>query len=260
MPQIFIILGLVVLYMTAWFVVGTVRNRNDVADEAWGLGFIFVALISMILNNRFFSFPSSLVLIIVTIWALRLYLHIARRHAGKPEDPRYMTFRHDWKKHFLLRSYLQIYLLQGVLLFLVSFPVTVLNLLPPTTNVPLAFIGLSVWIIGFYYEVMGDLQLRRFIANPENKGKLMTSGLWKYTRHPNYFGEITMWWGIFVISYAVTGSIWGIIGPITITILLLFVSGVPLLEKNYRGRPDWEDYKAKTSVIVPWPPKRTQHE
>jgi steroid 5-alpha reductase family enzyme len=255
-PQILIILLLVSLYMTAWFVVGLVRNRNDVADEAWGLGFIFVAVVSMYLNARFANIISLFTLVIISLWAFRLYLHISKRHADKPEDPRYLAFRHDWKKHFLLRSYFQIYLLQGLLLFLVSMPVILLNLLPPSPYITLLLIGLGVWVIGFYYEVTGDSQLRKFISNPENKGKLMTSGLWKYTRHPNYFGEITMWWGIFIISYGATGSVWGVIGPITITILLLFISGVPLVENGYRGRPEWESYKKRTSVIIPWPPKK----
>ena len=119
----------------------------------------------------------------------------------------------------------------------------------------LVIIGFIVWLIGFYFESVGDKQLANFIHNPENKGKLMTEGLWKYSRHPNYFGEVTQWWGIWIIALSVPYGWVAIIGPITITILILFVSGVPLLEKKYKGRSDFEAYKKRTSIFIPLPPK-----
>jgi steroid 5-alpha reductase family enzyme len=112
-----------------------------------------------------------------------------------------------------------------------------------------------VWILGYIFEVIGDRQLQHFVAQPDNRGKLMTSGLWKYSRHPNYFGELTMWWGIWLISLSVTNGLLTIIAPLTITFLLRFVSGVPLLEKKYAGNPDWEIYRRKTSVLIPLPPR-----
>lgn len=119
----------------------------------------------------------------------------------------------------------------------------------------LDMVGLVVWGIGFFFEVIGDRQLQLFVARPENRGKLMTSGLWKYSRHPNYFGELTMWWGIWLISVSVVGGVWTILAPITITVLLRYVSGVPLLEKKYTGNPEWEIYRQKTSVLIPLPPR-----
>jgi steroid 5-alpha reductase family enzyme len=115
--------------------------------------------------------------------------------------------------------------------------------------------GFLVWGFGFYFESTGDRQLKEFISNPENKGKIMNKGLWQYSRHPNYFGEVTQWWGIFIIALSIPGSSFTIIGPLTITILILFVSGIPLLEKKYAGRPDFEEYKKRTSVFVPLPPR-----
>jgi steroid 5-alpha reductase family enzyme len=120
----------------------------------------------------------------------------------------------------------------------------------------LTAIGFAVWLVGFYFESIGDKQLNQFIKNPNNKGKLMNSGLWRYSRHPNYFGEVTQWWGIWLISINAINGIFGIIGPITITILILFVSGVPLLENKYKGRKDFEEYKMKTSAFIPLPPKK----
>ena len=117
------------------------------------------------------------------------------------------------------------------------------------------YIGVVVWLIGFYFEVVGDLQLSRFLANPSNKGTLMTSGLWRYTRHPNYFGEVTQWWGIYLIAVSVPYGWVGIIGPALITILILKVSGIPLLEKHKAGQPEWEAYKSRTSKFIPLPPR-----
>jgi steroid 5-alpha reductase family enzyme len=131
-------------------------------------------------------------------------------------------------------------------------PVLFINL---GTGGPLGFfdlVGFLVWITGFYFESTGDAQLARFVRDPINKGKIMQSGLWKYTRHPNYFGEVTQWWGIFIISLSVPFGIFTIIGPLTITYLILFVSGVPMLEKKYAGRADFEAYKKRTSVFFPW--------
>lgn len=242
------------LYMNFWFLISLFKKRNDLADEAWGLGFVILAWLSYLITGDL-NLPALLVNILVSTWGFRLFLHIYKRHQGKPEDSRYLIWRKDWGKWFVLRSYLQIYLLQGLMLFLVSIPVLIINRKPENFLNVLSFIGFAIWLIGFFFESVGDSQLSTFIKNPENKGKLMQEGLWKYTRHPNYFGEVTQWWGIWLIVFSVSNSIVGIIGPITITILILFVSGVPLLEKKYAGRADFEEYKKRTSIFIPLPPK-----
>lgn len=241
-------------YMNLWFVISILRNRNDVADEAWGLGFVILAWSAMWLSGLNTT-TSILVNCLVSVWGLRLAWHINKRHRGNPEDSRYQTWRREWSKWFYLRSYLQIFIFQGLLLYLVSLPVLIVNL--NSTGGPglYAVLGALVWIFGFIFESISDKQLAEFIKNPANKGKIMQSGLWRYSRHPNYFGEVTQWWGIWLIALGVPNGWVGIIGPLTITILILKVSGIPLLEKKMEGRPEFENYKERTSKFIPLPPK-----
>jgi steroid 5-alpha reductase family enzyme len=240
-------------YMTLWFVVSVWKKRNDIADIAWGIGFVFVSWTSFLLSP--FSLRALVVNMFVTIWGFRLAWHIFTRNRGKPEDFRYLVWRKTWK-HFYIRSYFQIYMLQGLFLYLISIPVLAINFSGYQGITLFDFIGISIWVIGFYFESVGDLQLKRFVSNPAHKGKIMQEGLWQYSRHPNYFGEVTQWWGIFVMALSVPSGIYSIIGPLTISILILFVSGIPLLEQKYAGRPDFEAYKKRTSVFFPLPPKK----
>lgn len=240
-------------YVTLWFFVSLVKRRNDVADIAWGLGFVLMAWLSFYISG--FSFKGLLVNSLVTIWGIRLSIHIYNRNKNKPEDPRYLKWRKAWK-NFYLRSYFQVFILQGVFLFLISLPVLFANSSVSNSFGILEIVGLLVWSFGFYFEVVGDKQLKEFISDPANKGRLMDKGLWKYSRHPNYFGEVTQWWGIFIIALSIPGSLFTIIGPVTITVLILFISGIPLLEKKYTGRSDYEEYKKRTSIFIPLPPRR----
>jgi len=244
-------------YMTSWFLISLIKKRNDTADVAWGLGFVTLAWVSL-----FFSgvptLRGFLVTLLVTIWGIRLALHIYKRNRGKPEDYRYLAWRKEWGKWFFIRSYLQIYLLQGIFLFLIVLPVLFINRGIGESLGLYDLVGIIVWITGFYFESTGDAQLAKFIRDPSNKGKTMQSGLWRYSRHPNYFGEVTQWWGIFIVAISGPGALFTIAGPLTITVLILFVSGVPMLEKKYAGRPDFEAYKKRTSVFFPLPPKKLQ--
>lgn len=261
--------------MVLWFVVSIIAKRNDVADIAWGLGFVVLAWFSYMLFAPLGIKP-VIVNMLVTLWGLRLAFHILIRNCKKSEDRRYNEWRQEWSKigawYFYLRSFFQVYMLQGLLLFIIVIPVLVINqshsifsntsllgifdtYLIADLNL-LDCIGLIIWSTGYFFEVVGDWQLKQFTSNPSNKGKIITTGLWKYSRHPNYFGEVTMWWGIFVLGLASSGTIATLISPLTITFLILFVSGVPMLEKKYRGRKDFEAYKKQTSVFIPLPPKR----
>ena len=241
------------LYMNLWFVFALLKKRNDVADIAWGLGFVLLAWISILISG-FISLRSILIAVLVTIWGVRLAMHIYNRNRSKPEDSRYLAWRKEWGKWFVARSYVQIFLLQGTLLFIIALPIMIVNGSLSTGINLLDYLGLLVWIFGFIFESVGDSQLAQFIKNPENKGKIMQTGLWKYSRHPNYFGEVTQWWGIWLITLSVPNGFFGVIGPITITLLILFVSGIPLLEKKYKGRADFEEYKKRTSIFIPLPP------
>jgi len=250
----YLVLALTLLfYMTCWFIVAVIKKRNDVADIAWGCGFILLAWLAFYLSG--YSFKALLVDFLVTIWGLRLARHIYSRNKDKPEDPRYQQWRKTWK-NFYIRSYLQVFLLQGLFLYLISLPAIYINRSVSGGFGILEVFGLFIWGLGFYFETTGDRQLKEFITDPANKGKLMDRGLWRYTRHPNYFGEVTQWWGIYLIALSIPNSFFTIVGPITITVLILFVSGVPLLEKKYAGRQDFEEYKKRTSMFIPLPQRR----
>lgn len=243
---------LVFIYMTFWFAISIIKKRNDVADFAWGLGFVVVSWVSFLISGP--SLKALVVNILISIWGVRLARHIYRRNSKKPEDKRYAKWRVEWK-NFYLRSFLQVFLLQGLFLFLISLPVLYINYSRGIIG-PIFILGVIIWTFGFYFESTADKQLSSFISEPKNKGKIMDQGLWKYSRHPNYFGEVTQWWGVFVMALSDKGSLWTIIGPITITTLILFVSGIPLLEKKRENDPAFQEYKKKTSVFIPLPPKK----
>lgn len=249
-----ITLGLLVvgLYMALWFIVGQLYRRNDVADVAWGLG--FVVLVWALYINRP-SVQLSLAAILVTIWGVRLSTHIFLRNRNKPEDFRYQQWRKEWGRWFLPRSLAQVYLLQGILLVCISAPLLAMGRNGLDSLKLINLLGMLVWLVGFMFEAIGDLQLKVFLSNAENKGKIMQSGLWKYSRHPNYFGEVLGWWGIWLISFGTPWFVWAIIGPVTITVLILKVSGIPLLEKKYATNKSYQDYARVTSAFIPLPPR-----
>lgn len=240
------------LYMNICFIVAVFLKRNDLADIAWGLGFVLMSWIAFFFSEH--SARSLLVNVLLSIWGLRLTWHITRRNLRKPEDSRYAAWRATWK-HVYLRSYLQIFMLQGVFLYIILFPVLFIHASAPVPLQILDAVGAAIWVVGFAFESVGDRQLKDFLRDPVNKGKIMDKGLWAYSRHPNYFGEVTQWWGIFLLAVPLPGGIVTIVGPLTITMLILFVSGVPLLEKKYTGRPDFEAYKQRTSMFIPLPPR-----
>lgn len=248
-------LSIVVLHILVWFFISVIYKRNDVADLAWGIGFILVSVFSLVLAQNT-SARAIIVVLLVSIWGIRLSSHILQRLKNKPEDARYAAWRKQWGKWFIPRSLFQVFVLQTVLMLIIAYPVWFITLNKPVLLSARDIAGIFIWCIGFYFEVVGDAQLKKFVSDPKNKGKIMQTGLWQYTRHPNYFGEVTMWWGIFILALSHPMGWQTIIGPLTITYLILFVSGVPLLEKKYAGRKDFEAYKAKTSVFFPLPPKQ----
>lgn len=249
------LIAILFVYMSLWFVVSLLKKRNDVADVAWGLGFVLMVWVSFVLSDD--SGIRGLVAgTLVSIWGLRLAWHIHGRNKGKAEDYRYLAWRKEWGTWFYIRSYFQVYLLQGAFLFLIVLPVLLINKNRGGDLGLLDALGVLVWLVGFFFETVGDAQLARFIKNPANKGKLMQDGLWRYTRHPNYFGEVTQWWGLWLIALAVPYGALGIIGPITITFLILKVSGIPMLEKKMKENPEFAEYKRRVSVFLPLLPKK----
>jgi len=246
---------LIFVYFFIFFIVGTLIKNNSIVDMGWGIGFVLVAWF-VFLRSESQPLPQILMTLFVSIWGLRLFYHILKRNLGKPEDFRYATWRKDWGKFVIPRAFLQVYMLQGVFMFLVSLAVILFPSQVSQVSLPVMIVGACIWILGFFFEAVGDYQLKVFIANPDNRGKIMQTGLWRFTRHPNYFGEATMWWGIFLIALSGGTSPIAIIRPITITCLLLFVSGIPLLEKSMKTKPGFEEYASKTSIFIPWFPKK----
>lgn len=241
----------VFLWMNCWFIASLIRKRNDIVDVAWGLGFVLLAWLFLPVPE--WGIRPWIVTMLVTVWGLRLAYHIWRRQRGKSEDPRYAAWRQTWRR-FRLRSYLQIYLLQGALLWVIALPILVIHSSSVSPFGLLDTFGILVWLTGFAFESIADCQLQSFLTH--HRGEIMQQGLWRYSRHPNYFGEVLQWWGIFLIALSVPHGLWTIVSPLTITVLILFVSGIPMLERRYAGRVDFEDYKKRTSVFFPLPPKQ----
>lgn len=248
----FVTVALSVLVFTSlWFLYGERVGRLDIADEAWGLAQPYIVLVALLIAQKY-SISSIILLILTFVWGYRLFNHLHKRHAKSTgEDIRYAQMRARWKKFPRLKSYIYVFLLQGFLMYLLGMG-SMLLVFSKTSWNPLSLFGIAIWVIGFIFEVIADRQLKYFIARPKNKGKIMDQGLWKYSRHPNYFGEVVMWWGIFVFVFINTGNIWSIVTPITITVLIIFVSGIPLTEKHFESNPLWQKYKSKTSALIPW--------
>lgn len=247
---------LLFIYFNIIFIVAQIMKNNSIVDSFWGPGFFLVAGYTFF-QSESKGIKSILILALVTIWAFRLFTHITLRNWNKPEDYRYQNMRKRLGDSFpVLKSYINVFILQGILLYIIALPITSVNNSKIQELSLLNIFGVILWIIGFYFEVVGDKQLKEFKSNIENKDKIMTEGLWRYTRHPNYFGESLMWWGIFFISISNIKEIGLIISPALITLLLLFVSGVPLLERKYKDREDFIEYSKRTNKFFPWFPKK----
>lgn len=249
----------VIVVMHVAFVLAVRSKRFDVVDVAWPVMFTAAAVTSYFFNSRG-GIVQLLVTLLVLIWGFRLGSHIdARRRSSKAEDPRYQALRKKWGASADARAYINIFLLQAVLAMVISLPVMYVNLYTGRTfALSYVYVGFALWLVGFACESVADWQLKTFLAAKKSRDKLMTSGLWHYSRHPNYFGEVAQWWGIYVLALSVVGSAFTVIGPLLITFLILFISGVPLTEKRFEGRKGWAEYKRRTSVLVPWPPRGTK--
>lgn len=237
------------------FVIAQIKNNNAIVDMGWGIGFILITIYGLI-TTRGITTAGYIISAMVILWGLRLFLYISIRNWKKPEDYRYVAMREKWGKHPRINAFFKVFMLQAFFTMIVSAPIHAAFLITVEVNIIWLIIAAVLFALGFYFEAVGDIQLRKFVTNPENKGKLMQTGLWKYTRHPNYFGETVMWWAIYLV---IASAPWGwisFIGPLFITLMLLFVSGIPLLEKKYLKRPEFVEYAKRTSVFFPWFPKK----
>ena len=248
-------LTILVLMLGTWLLSLALKNAS-IVDIVWGFGFVCVAWAVRLRVDDGLAARQNLLVLMTTVWGLRLAGYLFWRNHGKGEDYRYKAMRKHWGPRFPIISLGTVFGLQGVLMFIVSLPVQ----LGQTRNTPdlgwLAYLGIAVWLVGLFFEVVGDAQLARFKADPANQGKVMNRGLWKYTRHPNYFGDACVWWGIALVAAETTVGKFGLIGAVVMTVLLRRVSGVVLLEKSLSRRKEgYAEYVARTSAFVPRPPK-----
>ncbi len=241
---------------TVLWVASLVLRDSSIVDIFWGLGFLGVAIFYSTVSG-----PSTqrgaLILALVLIWGVRLSVYLAYRNIGRQEDFRYQAMRDSAGWAWPLVSLFKVFWLQALLLWAVSLPLYAAQ--RGYSRSPLGwvdFIGLLVWGLGFLFEAVGDFQLARFKKDPENEGKVLDTGLWKYTRHPNYFGDCLVWWGFGIIALATPNALWSLVGPAVMTVLLMKVSGVTLLERNLvNTKVGYLHYTDKTPAFFPWFPR-----
>ncbi|MCF7886500.1 MAG: DUF1295 domain-containing protein [Candidatus Marinimicrobia bacterium] len=247
---------LVLILMTVLWIVSIIIKNVSIVDTFWGLGFVMLTWFYYFQTEGLLA-RKIILLVLVTVWGLRLSLYIGWRNWGEGEDYRYQNFRKKYGKKYWWFSFFQTFLLQGVLMILISAPLlgAQLSVRSGALNF-LDYIAIGVWLIGFIFEAGGDLQMARFKSDPSNEGQVMRSGFWRYTRHPNYFGDSAQWWAYGLFSLA-AGSYWPVLGSLMMTFLLIKVSGVALLEKSLKDKkPKYKDYIEKTSAFIPWFPKQ----
>jgi steroid 5-alpha reductase family enzyme len=255
--ELLIFSGLLILgAMSMLWLLSLLLKNASIVDIFWGIGFVIVAWTAFFLAPQGYLPRKNLGIIMATLWGLRLALHIGWRNWGKPEDFRYAKWREENGARWWWVSFFKVFLLQGILMWVISAPLIAVQTSGfPAILTPLDLLGEVLWGIGLAFETIGDLQLARFKSNPANKGKLMITGLWKFTRHPNYFGDALAWWGLYIMALA-AGAWWTIFSPIVMTWLLMNVSGVAMLERTMSLKPGYEEYTRKTSAFFPWFPKK----
>lgn len=236
----------VFFYMSLLFLLAQILRDNSIADIAWGPGFVGIAWI------LFFLYPAGILLptILLSLWGFRLAIHLLlRKIREKKEDWRYAAWRKSWGKWFLLRSYFQVFMLQGFFMWVISLPF----MQRPVESDPglLTLIGTGIFLFGWLWESVSDYQLQQFKSKPAHRGKILQTGLWALSRHPNYFGEIVLWWGLWLLLLPHGHWYVTILSPLTITWLLSRVSGVPMLEAKYRDKPEFLAYAQKTPALIP---------
>ena len=273
--NIIVSLGSIFVFLTIIYFIEIANNNFGIVDIVWSMNFIVATVVSFVftvIRHKSFYITQIVITALILIWGLRLSIYIAKRNIGKPEDRRYKELREKWGKSANFKAFFIVNMLQALWAAIIVSPIVVANAAYPETKsgwiiyngtaaelIPL-ILGAIIWVIGLYFEAIGDWQLKKFILNPENKGKIIESGLWKYTRHPNYFGEIAMSWGLFIITISIAFEnplLWiTILGPIIYTLLIYFVTGVKRTEDYLITKPGYEEYMKRTSVLFPWFPKK----
>lgn len=247
--------ALIAAALSLLWLVSLRMNDASIVDIFWGFGFVMIAWATLAVTQD--SWRSIALTLMTSLWGVRLAVYLAWRNLGKGEDARYQAMRARHPERFWWLSLFTVFGLQGAVMWCVALP---LQVAATASAEPFRFwnySGIGVWLIGFAFEAIGDFQLARFKADPNNRGKVFDRGLWRYTRHPNYFGNALIWWGIFTVAVT-PGSVWLVVSPLLMNFLLLKVSGVSLLEKSMKQRSSaYRDYVARTSAFIPRPPNRS---
>ena len=248
--------AVVAMMLIAWIVSLAVKKVTFV-DSLWGSGFVLIVWLTFFQTDGFL--PRRLLLAgLTTAWGIRLCLHLSWRNWGHGEDPRYAAWREETGGNFWLFSLVKVFLPQAFFLWSISLSVQFGQLSPTPDHLTVFdILGTALWVVGFFFESIGDYQLAKFKADPSNKGKVMDRGLWAYSRHPNYFGEFLIWWGLFVITLSTPSGWWTIVSPVIITLVLLKITGITLMEKSIAdSRPGYREYIRRTNAFFPWFPKK----
>lgn len=249
----------VVVFMAAGLVIARRSQRLTIVDTLWGLGFVAVAIVSVFVANGGDGMPGTqlLLLVLVAVWGVRLAAHLHHRNSGQAEDPRYQALADEDGRSFAQVALRRVFLPQGIAMFLVATPVMV-GMNNEGTISWLGWAGALVWLVGFFFEAVGDYQLAQFKKDPGNKGQVMDQGLWRFTRHPNYFGDACVWFGIWLVAASSWPGVVTVVSPVAMTIFLTKVTGASLNEKGMRqSKPGYEDYVRRTSGFIPLPPRKS---
>jgi steroid 5-alpha reductase family enzyme len=248
--------AVVAFCMIALWLLSLALRDASIVDIFWGLGFTMIAALTFLWTNDGSSARRGLIAAMVSIWGVRLATYLFWRNAGHGEDPRYAAMRRHWGERFWWVSFFTVFVLQGVLLWIVSLPAQLGQVAPGGPLGALDAVGVALFSLGLFFETVGDWQLARFKADPANAGRVMDRGLWRYTRHPNYFGDFCVWWGVFIVALSTPYGVWSAIAPALMSFLLMRVSGVPLLERSiHERRPRYAEYARRTSAFFPRPPR-----
>ena len=239
---------LILFYLSCMLLLVQYKQDTSIANFTWGGGCTLLAIYTLVATGRYLP-RQLLVTALLFTWCSRMGVHLYLRYTGN--DPRFVSWQRQGLRAWLINLG---YIFGGqlVLLLIMSVPGIVINVSYDGTLRITDFLGAILWLIGFCFEAISDEQLRRFLKNPDNRGRIMRYGLWRYSRHPNYFGEVTLWWGIFLLANNVPYGSYALVAPVTITVLLLFVTGIPLVEKVLERNPEYWEYKERTSGFIPW--------
>lgn len=251
MLMIFDALVAVVIFFHLLFLVALLMRDNSIADVGWGASFV-IAVIVLLINDNAINLSQLILAVLVMLWGGRLTAYLGLRKLGKGEDFRYQKWREQWGNTIVWRSYLQVFILQMVIMLIIALPIFVVFKSQQPESILWVLVGCCLAIIGLYYEWVADYQLAQFKKDSRNAGKIIQQGLWRYSRHPNYFGEACFWWGIACFTFATNFWYLGVLSALLITLLVRFISGVPMLEEKYKDHPEFQKYAQRTSCFIPW--------